>query len=283
MIIKEHFDLTNCNSYRVRARCRTAIFPETKEELQSLFTKKTDYIIMGRGNNLILSKKFYENDFIILSDNFSKIEVSGQKVQALSGTNMFDLAIQAQMKSLSGFEYFYDIPSSLGGAVVMNAGSNGIEIDDFIVSAEVLDIGKGSFSTYTKDELNLSYRNSIFQERGDLIVVSALFELKKGNKEVISTRMREIKSIRDSKQPKDYPSAGSVFKRPKGAYVGPMLEALGLKGMRIGGAKISEKHAGFIVNEGNATGEDIVSLIEFIQDRVRSEFGISLEVEQKII
>jgi|SRR5690606_6629121 len=284
MTVKEDFDLTNYNSYRIQARCQRAFFPESTEDLYEMFSRgHQDLIILGRGNNLILSKEYYDRDFLILSDSFSKIEIVDNQISALAGTNMFDLSIAAYNKALTGFEYFYDIPSSLGGAIVMNAGSNGVEIKEFLKSITTISTLTGEITSLTKENIGLTYRSSIFQNRSDILVLSGTFELKRDNRDQIFSRMKEIKERRDSKQPKEYPNAGSVFKRPEGRFVGPMIEALGLKGYMIGGAQVSDKHAGFIINKNNATGKDVLELIQYIQESVKSEYGISLEVEQRII
>jgi UDP-N-acetylmuramate dehydrogenase len=165
----------------------------------------------------------------------------------------------------------------------MNAGTKEGEIKDILIKVRYLDLTDMQFKEKTKDEMGFEYRNSFFQKNTDKILLKAWFQLQKGNPEEIKYKMEETKQIRWEKQPREYPNCGSVFKRPPGRFVGPMLDELGLKGFTIGGAQISEKHSGFIVNTGNATGQDILAVISEAQKRVKEKFGIDMEVEQRII
>src|SRR5690606_19507865 len=184
---------------------------------------------------------------------------------------------------LSGIEIFYDIPSSLGGAIVMNAGASGEEIKDVLVKVRYLDLQDLKIKEILKEDMSFEYRNSFFQRNTDKIVLKAWLRLKAGSKDQIKDKMETIKAQRWAKQPKEFPNAGSVFKRPKGYYVGAIIDELQLKGFTIGGAKISEKHGGFIVNFNNAKGEDIINIINEVKRRVLENFGVDLEVEQRII
>jgi len=232
---------------------------------------------------MILSKSYYDQEFVIIADNFSKMVVDKNIIVAEAGADMYELSILAMENSLSGLEYFYDIPGSLGGAMVMNAGSNGVEIKDTLISAKYLDTISGGIEEISADRLCFDYRSSFFQNNSHLLVLEGKMLLQPHEREEIKSRMDFIQKTRWSKQPIDYPNAGSVFKRPEGMFVGPMIEELGLKGFCIGGAQVSEKHAGFIINKGGATGEDILSLISHIQDKVEEKFNVRLEVEQRVI
>lgn len=282
--IKE-FNLKKYNAYYINAVCSKAWFPEKEEELSDLYSRNSasKRIILGNGNNIILSKDYYEEEFIILNGCFDKIEVEETTIIAEAGATLQQLSEVAMNSSLSGLEIFYDIPSSVGGAVVMNAGTKDGEIKDVIVNVRLLDLRDNVIKNISKDDIRFEYRNSLFQKDKDKVVLKAWFKLKKGNKEDIKIKMEQYKEVRWAKQPREFPNCGSVFKRPKGRFVGPMLDELGMKGFSIGGAKISEKHSGFIVNTGNATGKDILAIIKEVQDRVREKFDVVLEVEQRII
>lgn len=285
MRVFEKFDLSRYNAYNLTTSCAKAYFVESEEDLVNLYRNKSEFpkFIIGNGNNIILSKEWYDDSFIVFNGCFDKVEVKGTKINAEAGATMLQLSEIALQKSLSGFEIFYDIPSSVGGAVVMNAGAGTDEIKDFIEKVRYFDIADQQFKEIFSDKLDFKYRNSFFQKHPDKIVVKALFNLMPGNPVNIRTKMEETKQIRWAKQPRDYPNCGSVFKRPPGRFVGPMLDELGLKGFKIGGAQISEKHSGFIINTGNATGKDILAIIEYIRDQVKERFNVDLEIEQRII
>jgi len=285
MKIFENFNLFNYNSYRLNAFCKKAYFPENENELLALFREQpqTHKTILGNGNNIILAKEYYDDDFIVFNGCFDKVEVNGNKIIAEAGATMLQLSEAALAHSLSGFEIFYDIPSSVGGAVAMNAGAGGEEIKDFLVKVRYLDLADLKIKEISRDEIGFEYRNSYFQKHTDKLVLKAWFLLAPGNPDKIKAKMEQIKQARWNKQPHDYPNCGSVFKRPQGRFVGPMLDELGLKGFTIGGAKISEKHSGFIVNTGSATGENILTIIAETQKLVKEKFDVNLEVEQRII
>lgn len=277
------FDLTDYNSYRIHSICKKAFFPEDEDEVFHLFNNKRNFIILGSGHNVILSKEYYDKSFIIFNGNFNLVVFDGDIAEAESGILMLDLCKLALEKALSGIEVFYDIPSSLGGAVLMNAGAGGEEIKDVIVKVRYLDLDDMKIKEIHKNEIRFEYRNSFFQQNNKNIILKAWLQLHEKNKKEISLKMETIKSQRWAKQPKEFPNAGSVFKRPEGRFVGQMIEELGLKGFAIGGAMVSEKHAGFIVNSSNATGNDILALIKTIQEKVKDKFGVDLILEQRII
>jgi UDP-N-acetylmuramate dehydrogenase len=285
MRIIDNFNLEDNNSYRVNAVCKRAYFPDREDDFLGIYKQynSADIILLGGGYNIILSRSLYSEKFIILNGNFSDVKVEGNIMDIEAGADMRDVSIIAKNKGLSGIEVFYDIPSSLGGAVVMNAGASGEEIKDVLLRVRYLDLEDMIIKEVDRDEINFEYRNSFFQRNTNKIVLRAWLKLNPGNISEIGQKMEAIKAARWSKQPKEFPNAGSVFKRPPGRYVGPMIEELGLKGYCIGGAKVSEKHAGFIINHHNATGEDIVNLIEYVRNAVLNKFGVNLEIEQRII
>lgn len=280
-----NFYLTDYNAYRINAVCTKAWFPENETDLLEIFSqnKNKRLIILGNGNNIILSKEYYEEEFIILNGCFDKITVNNTEIEAEAGATLLQLSETALKHQLTGLEIFYDIPSSVGGAVVMNAGTKEGEIKDILVKVRYIDLSDWHIKEIAKEDIGFEYRNSFFQKQTDKIVLKAWFKLEKGKPEKIKAKMEEAKQIRWAKQPREYPNCGSVFKRPPGRFVGPMLDELGMKGFTIGGAKISEKHSGFIVNTGNATGKDILVVIAEAQKRVKERFGVELEVEQRII
>lgn len=285
MRIVENFDLSLYNSYKVSAFCKRAFFPNTEEDINSIYSQYPDSkkIIIGSGHNIILSKEYYDEDFIIFSNCFNDVKINELNIKALSGIDLLTLSELALKNELSGLEIFYDIPSSLGGAVVMNAGANGEDIKNLLVETRYFDPSAATFHSITKEDINFEYRNSFFQKNPHLIITEVSLQLKKGNKDDILEKMQITKNQRWAKQPRDFPNAGSVFKRPEGYFVGAIMDELGLKGFSIGGAKISEKHGGFIVNHDQATGQDILDVIEHVQNKVKEKYGFELEVEQRII
>lgn len=281
----QNFNLTNYNAYRINAVCTKAWFPENETDLLEIYSqnKNKRLIILGNGNNIILSKEYYEEEFIIFNGCLEKITVNNTEMEAEAGATLLQLSETALKHHLTGLEIYYDIPSSVGGAVVMNAGTKEGEIKDILVKVRYLDLTDLQIKEISKQDIGFEYRNSFFQKNTNKIVLKACIKLEKGNPEQIKAKMEETKQVRWEKQPREYPNCGSVFKRPPGRFVGPMLDELGMKGFTIGGAKISEKHSGFIVNTGNATGKDILSIISEAKKRVKEKFGVDLEVEQRII
>jgi UDP-N-acetylmuramate dehydrogenase len=281
----EGFDLTYYNGYQIESRCSIAYFPDSEADLIDILSenKSDDIVILGTGNNVILSKRYYREKFIILNGCFDRFDINGNEVVAEAGAKMLQLSQEALRNNLSGFEIFYDIPSSVGGAIVMNAGAAGEEIKDSLVKVRYLDLNDMSIKEIDKNKIDFQYRNSFFQKNKDKIVLKAWFKLAEDNHDKIKNKMNNMKIARLAKQPREFPNCGSVFKRPEGHYVGLMIDEIGLKGFTIGGAKISEKHGGFIINIGNATGDDIIAIITETKKRVKERFGIDLELEQRII
>jgi len=283
MIIHKDFDLTMYNSYRIRSTSHKAIFPEHENDFIEIFRNEKNIILLGSGHNIILSKEYYEETFVIVHQCFNHINIEGTCVEVEAGAWMTDVASAVQERGLSGLEVFYDIPSSLGGAIVMNAGASGEEIKDVLVKVRYLDLDDFQIKEILKDEMSFEYRNSFFQRNTNKIVLKAWLNLTLTDREIVKNKMELIKEQRWAKQPKEFPNAGSVFKRPKGFYVGAMIDELKLKGYSVGGAKISEKHGGFIVNFNDAKGQDIIDIINEVKRQVLDRFQVDLEVEQRII
>ena len=272
-------------SFRIGGNADIYISPKSSEEIQSILflAKKYDVpvTVMGNGSNLLVSDKGIRGIVIQIGEDMSTILVKGEKITAQAGALLKTIGEKALQSSLEGFAFAAGIPGSLGGAVCMNAGAYGGEIKDILVEAEVLteDLQIKKFST---QQLQFSYRHSIIPEKG-YIVLSATFLLKKGNQKEIAQKMTELAQQRREKQPLNFPSAGSIFKRPQGYFAGKLITDAGLKGYSIGDAQVSQKHGGFIVNKGNATCADVLALIEHCQKTVFEKFGVMLETEVKMI
>lgn len=279
------FDLTEFNGYRIQAKCRKAYFPDSESELINVFLENPKVNCLGSGHNIILSKEWYDSNFLILNGNFNNFSVENDTnvVQVEAGANMKDVSQFALNQKLSGLEFFFDIPSSLGGAVVMNAGTKEGETKDILIKVRYFDKEKRIIVEKNKEELDFDYRRSFFQNNKNAIILKAWFQLENGEPINIEKKMLESKERRWMIQPREYPNCGSVFKRPFGKFVGPMLDELSLRGYSIGGAQVSEKHSGFIINKGNATGSDIIELIKIIQQKVLDRFKVNLELEQRVI
>lgn len=284
MKILKNLNLCNYNAYRIESFCEIAYFPENENDILELFINLKDFLLLGSGHNIIFSKHAYQKPFVIFNGNFNSIQLTKDGlIEVEAGAMMWNVSEFALAHNFTGLEIFCDIPSSLGGAVVMNAGASGEEIKDVLVKVRYLDLKDGFIKEILKEDISFEYRNSFFQQHQDKIVLKAWLKLNPGNYISIKDKMENIKLSRWAKQPRDLPNCGSVFKRPKGFFVGAMIDELELKGLTIGGAQISKKHGGFIVNIGNATGEDILNLIDVVQQKVFDVYGVTLEVEQRII
>ncbi len=272
-------------TFKVGGPADLMILPQNAEEIQEIIRQckqeRIPYLFLGLGSNILVRDKGIRGIVIKVGDYFKNITIDNDTICAEAGARLADISRIAAEHSLSGLEFAEGIPGSLGGAVVMNAGAYGGEMKDILVGVQAI-MADGTLSFLEPEEMKLDYRSSIFQE-GELLVLSALLQLHKGVAEDIQKRMQEYAGRRQEKQPLEYPSAGSTFRRPPGYYVGPMIEEMGLKGYRIGGAEISRKHAGFIVNSGNASASDILELIDFVKNMAKEHYGVELETEIKIV
>lgn len=258
--------------------------PENTKALKQLLPVVNGYqipvFILGKGSNVIVSDRGYRG-LVIYTGKLNKVEIRGSRLTAETGITLAALAGRAMEAGLSGLEFASGIPGSLGGALYMNAGAYDGEMKEVISSVQLLDYS-GKTIYMTKKELKLSYRYSILQQK-KLIAITVDIELKKDKPEKIKSKMKQLNKKRKEKQPLEWPSAGSIFKRPEGHYTGALIEKAGLKGLRVGDAQISEKHAGFIINRGNATAADVKNLIERIQKEIFNRNGIKLKVEPRFI
>lgn len=256
---------------------------ETMEDIFSALeyvnNRNLSIFVMGNGSNLLVSDKGIRGFVLKIADKFSKYEISGEIIKAESGALLSTLSKSAQRSGLSGMEFASGIPGTLGGAILMNAGAYGGEMKDIVKSVTYIE--NGELKKEEKD-FGFGYRKSIFQDK-NAIIVEAEIKLKKGNPDEIKAEMEEFKKRRVEKQPLSIPSAGSTFKRPEGYFAGKLIQDAGLVGYSVGGAMVSEKHAGFVVNKGGATAQDVMSLILHIQKTVMEKFGVSLETEVKMV
>ena len=242
-------------------------------------TEDLPYFILGNGSNLLVSDRGYRGVVIQLDRNFGEVKVEGTEIHASAGALLSTIAVAARRASLTGFEFAAGIPGTIGGAVVMNAGAYGGEMKDIITEVTVLD-EQGEIQSIPVDNLELGYRTSIIARKG-YIVLEVCLELNNGQADEIKSRMDELKEQRVTKQPLEYPSAGSTFKRPEGYFAGKLIMDAGLRGFTVGGAQISEKHCGFVINKGNATAQDVIDLMEETKKIVMEKFGVVLEPEVK--
>ncbi len=267
-------------SFKIGGAADILITPDTVEDLKTVLAlcKELDvpYMVLGKGSNLLVSDDGIAGA-VISTENLSTLEVCENSVVCGAGVSLAALCKFALKNSLSGLEFAYGIPGSVGGAVYMNAGAYGGEMKDVVLSVTYL-TGDGEIKTAAGDELDFSYRHSVFSGKRD-VILSAEIGLKQGNANEIDALMEDILNRRLSKQPLNYPSAGSVFKRPEGHFAGTLIEGCALKGYTIGGAQVSEKHAGFIINVGGATCSDVLALIAHIQKTVNEQCGVMLEPE----
>lgn len=240
-----------------------------------------NYYILGNGSNLLFPDEGYRGVIIKIGRFADDLVVENTQIRAGAGVRLSQVAHAAYQASLTGMEFAAGIPGTLGGAVVMNAGAYGGEMKDVLVSVTAID-EQGELVELTKEELELSYRHSVIPERR-LVVTEAVLQLAQGDSQAIKSQMDDLAARRKEKQPLEYPSAGSTFKRPEGYFAGKLIEDAGLRGFQMGGAQVSEKHCGFVINRENATTEEILALIHYVQKCVYEKFGVRLEMEVKVV
>ena len=276
-----HEPMSRHTTFRVGGEAECMAVVETKEELSKLVSYLgrigQDYFVLGNGSNLLVGDKGYRGIIVKLGPRLSAVGVEKNHIAAGAGVLLSKVASVARDAGLSGLEFAAGIPGSLGGAIVMNAGAYGGEMKQVVQMVRVMD-KEGEILTLDNDTMEFGYRTSIIRDR-PFIVLGVVLKLTPGDKEEISARMEELMKQRKSKQPLEYPSAGSTFKRPEGYYAGKLIMDAGLRGYRIGGAQVSEKHCGFVVNAGGATAADIREVIEEVQERVKDRFHVRLEPE----
>lgn len=276
--------LSKYTSFRIGGPADIFLIPHNylalQETLTGLSKQEAPFFILGRGSNLIISDLGIRG-VVIYTGELKNVTINGNRIIAETGISLSALANKALEAGLTGLEFASGIPGSLGGALYMNAGAYDGEMKDVVEEVVALTYS-GQEITLSREDLAFSYRYSILQER-ELIAARATLLLQPGNRDEIKRKMTGLNKKRKEKQPLEYPSAGSIFKRPKGYYSGPLIEKAGMKGARIGDAQVSRKHAGFIINLGKATARDVLSLIHRVQEEVYKISGVKLEVEPKIV
>ncbi len=275
--------LSKHSTLRIGGAADVALFPHSVEKLcQTLtFLKENEIptLVIGKGSNVLFSDEGYRGA-VVFTDKCREIEITEEdKIVADAGIPLSALANAARDQALSGLEFAFGIPGTLGGAVYMNAGAYGGSMSDVCIRSEYYDIETGKVETLVEDAQAFGYRKSIYQSHPERVILRATLQLQKGNREEISEKMRTYWEKRRTSQPLELPNAGSTFKRPEGHFAGKLIEDCGLKGLTVGGAQVSAKHAGFIVNIGGATSNDVKRLIEQIQATVLQQTGVELECE----
>ena len=272
-------------TFRVGGPADYFVTPQSVEEIRGILAvcrkENVPYYIVGNGSNLLVSDRGYRGVVIQLDRNFGEVKVEGTEIHASAGALLSTIAVAARRASLTGFEFAGGIPGTLGGAVVMNAGAYGGEMKDVLRKVMVMD-QSGKVFEIPAEELQMGYRTSIIKTAG-YIVLGAVLSLKEGNLEEIKMLTRKLSEQRTSKQPLEYPSAGSTFKRPEGYFAGKLIQDAGLRGYQVGGAQVSEKHCGFVINKENATATDVVNLIHDVQRIVYEKFQVQLDTEVKFL
>lgn len=261
------------------------VIPQSEEELvyaiEVCKKENAPYYVIGNGSNLLVTDKGFRGVIIEVYKQLSDIIVEGNRLTVYAGALLSKIANTALEHSLTGLEFAHGIPGTLGGAVTMNAGAYDGEMKQVIESATVIDEA-GYVRTLSLEELELEYRKSIVSRLG-YTVIKATLRLQEGDKEAISAKMKDLMQRRRDKQPLEYPSAGSTFKRPVGHFAGKLIMDAGLRGYQVGGAQVSEKHCGFVINRGSATCKDVLDLVEYVQKEIKSKFDVEIEPEVKMI
>ena len=274
-------ELKKYTTFKVGGPCKALVIIKTEDLLIKVISllkeSKEDFFVIGNGSNLLISDEGFDGYVLKLEGDFLDIKSKGEEIVAGAGAILSKVCIYAKEKGLSGLEFAYGIPGTVGGAIVMNAGAYDGEMSFVVSSVKMLD-EKGIIKTFTNPEMEFSYRNSILK-RKEFVVLNVTYKLTKKDENEILGKMNDFLERRRSKQPLNFPSAGSTFKRPKDNFAGKLIMEAGLKGKRIGGACVSEKHAGFIVNDEGASAKDISDLMKVVIKEVKEKFDIELEPE----
>lgn len=284
--IKISEPLDKHTTFKIGGKCKAMVYINSAGSLLNVLSylqrNNINFFVLGRGSNVIASDEGYDGVVLLMGKDFSEIKLINETdIYCTAGASLKDLCLFALENSLKGLEFAYGIPGTCGGALFMNAGAYGGEIKDVIKSSHYID--EQGINIIEKDKMDLSYRHSIFSEHRSFIISDMIFHLDRGDKAEIKAEMDTLMKRRRDKQPLEYPSAGSTFKRPKGSYASLLIEQCGLKGMSVGGAKVSEKHSGFVINTGNATCRDVLELSERVIKIVNEKTGYKLELEPLVL
>ncbi len=278
-------EIKNYTTFRVGGQCDLLTLPTNEEEIRSIIQlckqHSINYLILGNGSNILVRDEGIKGVVILLSKNFSDITVDGEYVTACAGASLAKVCKVSADHGLTGLEFAYGIPANIGGAVYMNAGAYGGEMKDVLQSVTYLD---DDLQLVTSDlsKLSMGYRHTLFSDH-NYCIISATFKLRAGDRLKIRELMEETMAKRVAKQPLEYPSAGSTFKRPEGYFAAALIEECGLKGATVGGAMVSKKHSGFVINYDNASCNDILALIDHVKQTVLEKKGVALECEVRLI
>lgn len=272
-------------TFKIGGNAKVVAYPSSEEQISQIvkFTKENEIrlLTVGNGSNLLVADEGIDACVMILDDHFAGIKlIDDETIFALSGTLLIKVCRFAYENGLSGLEFAYGIPGSCGGGAFMNAGAYGGEMKDVMFRCSHID-RNGDRGFLEGDDMRLGYRHSAYYDNG-CIITGVYLKLKKADKAEIKSKMDDFMSRRREKQPLEYPSAGSTFKRPEGYFAGALIQECNLKGKRVGGAEVSEKHAGFVINKGNATCKDVLDLCELVSDTIKKEKGVSLEMEIRV-
>ena len=283
---EENCPLSRHSTFRIGGAADIALFPKSSEQLCGalalLREREIPTLVIGRGSNVVFADDGYRGA-VVFTEQCRKIKIKNDVVYADAGVLLSTLASTVRDESLSGLEFAFGIPGTLGGAIYMNAGAYGGSMSDVCISSEYYDFETGNKGCLIYGEQDFGYRKSIYQSHPERIILGATLKLKKGMRKVITEEMRTYLEKRRTTQPLELPNAGSVFKRPEGHFAGKLIEDCGLKGLTVGGAQVSQKHAGFIVNVGGATCKDVKHLVGQIQATVLQKTGVELECEIKFL
>lgn len=283
--IKQNESMAKHCTFRCGGAAEIYVMPGSIEELVQVIQRCREddypYMVIGNGSNILVKDEGYQGAVIEINNRISGIDVIGEEIVADAGAKLSAVAMTAYENDLAGFEFAHGIPGNVGGAVVMNAGAYGGEMKDVIKWVKVLN-HEGEIETIEAKDLELGYRTSVIAKK-DMIVLQMSIELQIGIAGEIGEIMQILMQKRKFRQPLEYPSAGSTFKRPEGYFAGKLIEDAGLRGYSVGGAMVSEKHCGFVINYNNATATDVLQLINDVKAKVKEQFGVELEPEVKII
>lgn len=283
--IKKDEVLSRYTTFQIGGKADYLATPQNASQIAELIRlcrkHNIPFVVLGNGSNVLVSDQGYRGLVIHILSGMNKITILENRITAQAGAQLIRVAYEAKDHSLTGLEFASGIPGTVGGAVYMNAGAYGGEMKQVVSSVKVLDMDGNIYDIEGKD-MQFSYRHSIVEEK-QLIILETVFELQKGVKTAIEEEIQRLSELRRAKQPLEYPSAGSTFKRPEGYFAGKLIMDAGLRGASVGGAQVSEKHCGFVINKGNATAQDVMHLIALIQEEVHRQFGVWLETEVKTL
>ena len=277
--------LSSHTSMKIGGACDILVQPDSEDALAKTVAmcKSEDipFFVLGKGSNVLVSGEGYRGCIILLSQDFSTVEVCDGKITAQAGASLKSVCMTALENELAGLEFAYGIPGSVGGALYMNAGAYGGEMKDVVKSCRYID-ENCEIREMNAQDMQLAYRHSFFSGK-NCVILSVTMELKKGDKSEIKAKMDDLMGRRKDKQPLEFPSCGSTFKRPEGYFAAALIEECGLKGYTVGGAQVSEKHSGFVINRGGASFDDVMAVVQHVKDTVKEQKGVELECEMLIL